>query len=101
MPKPILPHPDHHDLHGFTIAADTGTALYVGRCHDMDEAQIRMVDVGVHEYGADRAARRAHLEQVVRWGHFAEHARLVLQRADVVWLETIGRLAEHGVPADD
>jgi hypothetical protein len=99
--KPIRPHPDHHDLHGFTIAVDTGTEVYVGRCHDMDAEQIRMVDVDVHAYGGDRGSRREYLERVAKWGHFKQHDRLALSRKDVVWLETLGRIAEHGVPDGD
>jgi hypothetical protein len=98
--QPIRPHPDHHDLHGFTIAVDTGSELYVGRCHDMDDARIQLVDVDVHAYGNNRESRRQYLERVARFGHWKKHDRMVLPRAKVVWFEKLGTIAEHGLPAD-
>lgn len=95
--KPIRPHPDHHELHGITVAVDTrGGALYVGRCHDIDAERIWLVDVDVDRDGEGGLSQRAWLEQVAKFGQWKKHDRMVLARADVLWLETLGKIAVDG-----
>jgi hypothetical protein len=97
--KPIRPHPEHHDLHGITVAVDTGGAeVYVGRCHDIDKERVYLVDVDVHVDGAHGLSKRAWLEQVAKFGHWKKHERLALARADVAWIETLGTIAVEGPP---
>lgn len=97
--KPIRPHPDHHELHGVTVAVGTRDgALHVGRCHDVDDDRIWLVDVDVHTDGEGGLSQRAWLEQVAKFGHWKQHDRLALLRADVVWMETLGKIAVEGPP---
>lgn len=97
--KPILPHPDHHELHGITIAVDTdGPELFVGRCHDVDGLQVYLVDVAVHEAKDGGPTKRDWLQQVARFGPFPQLARLALPLARVTWMQKLGDIAEHGPP---
>jgi hypothetical protein len=99
--QPILPHPDHHELHGITVAVDTcGAEIYVGRCHDVDAERIYLVDVDVHVAGGEAGSKRDYLERVAKLGHWKQHDRLVVERSRVTWMATLGRIAEHGVPAE-
>ena len=99
--KPILPHPDHHELHGITVAVDTrGPEVYVGRCHTIDAERVYLVDVDVHTAGDGAASKRDYLTQVAKFGHWKKHDRLSLPLADVLWLEPLGKIAEHGPPAE-
>ena len=97
--KPIRPHPDHHELHGITIAVGSkGAEVYVGRCHTIDADRIYLVDVDVHADGADGTSNRDYLTQVAKFGHWKKHDRLALALADVAWMERLGVIAEHGPP---
>jgi len=97
--KPIMPHPDHHELHGITIAVDThGPTVYVGRCHTMDGERIYLVDVDEHTVAADGTSKRAYLEQVAKFGHWKKHDRVTIERSDVAWFERLGKIAESGPP---
>ncbi|MCB9876241.1 MAG: hypothetical protein H6835_01455 [Planctomycetes bacterium] len=99
--KPIRPHPDHHDLHGITVAVDTvGAELYVGRCHDIDERAVYLVDVAVHVAAPGAPSKRDWLTQVARFGPFAQHARLAVPREQVKWLQRLGEIAADGPPAE-
>lgn len=99
--RPIQPHPDHHELHGITVAVNsTGPELYVGRCHDMDATRIYLVDVDVFVEGSDQRSKREYLERVAKFGHWKKHDRLTLVRTEVAWIETLGNIAEHGPPAE-
>ena len=99
--KPIQPHPDHHELHGITVAVDThGAEIYVGRCHDIDAERIYLVDVDVHTAGGEAGGKRAYLERVAKFGHWKQLDRLAIDRRRVAWMETLGRIAEQGPPAD-
>lgn len=97
--KPIRPHPDHHSLHGITVAVDTNGPLYVGRCHDIDATQVYLVDVAVHTPEPGGLSKRDFLAQVAAFGFWKQHDRLTVPRADIAWLETLGKIAENGPPA--
>ena len=100
--KSIRPHPDHHELHGITVAVETRAgALYVGRCHDVDQHNVYLVDADEHAVDAadDGGAKRRYLEQVARFGHWSKHPRLAVSRDQVLWMERLGHIAEHGPPA--
>ena len=99
--KPVRPHPDHHELHGITVAVDTrGPRLYVGRCHDVDERAVYLVDVAVHECVDGGQSKRDYLVQVAKFGPWAQHDRIAVPRAEVAWMDTLGNIAERGPPAE-
>lgn len=99
--KPIRPHPDHHDLHGVTVAVDTrGDTIYVGRCHTIDGGRIFLVDVDEHVLAAGTSTKRAWLERVSRFGHWKKHDRLALDLGEVVWMDTLGNIAANGPPPE-
>jgi len=98
--KPIRPHPDHHELHGITIAVDThGPTIYVGRCHTMDNDRIYLVDVDEHTAPSTESreqSKQDYLQQVAKFGHWKKHDRLVIEQQDVAWFRTLGSIAESG-----
>ncbi len=99
--KPIRPHPDHHDLHGITVAVDThGPRLYVGRCHTIDDDHVHLVDVAVHEAGEGKASKRDFLEQAAKFGVWKQHDRLRVPCAEVAWIATLGEIAAKGLPQE-
>ena len=53
-------HEDKHELHGITVVVDTvGDEIYIGRCDDMNEQGVLLLDVDVHKDGDDGRASRS------------------------------------------
>ena len=85
-------HDNKHELHGITVVVETdGSELFVGRCDDMDEERVLLLDVDVHS-GGDEETRRRYLEQAAAWGVFAKHRRLVVDRRRVTSVRRLGDL---------
>jgi len=85
-------HQGKSELHGITVVVDTdGPEIYVGRCDDMDEERVILLDADVHRDGDSGASKRQYVERASRFGVWKKHARIVLPRRSVVSVE---RLAE-------
>lgn len=85
-------HDDRHALHGVTLAVGVGDAVYVGRCDDMDDERIVLLDVDVHTDGADGRSNAEWLERAAAYGVTPQHRQLVLPSADV---DTCAPLSDH------
>lgn len=87
----------HHDrsaLHGITVAVDTrGAAIYVGRCDDMDEERIVLLDVDVHEEGQGGRSKHDYLRRAAEYGTWKKHDRLTLPMSEVAWVRPLGEIA--------
>ena len=60
-------HHDRHELHGITVVVDTsGPEIFVGRCDDLDDRQILLVDVDVHRDGDDGRSKAEYVERAAR-----------------------------------
>lgn len=85
-------HSGKHELHGITVVVETdGSELYVGRCDDIDDERVFMLDVDVHS-GDDEAERAAYLKRAADWGVFAKHKRLIVDKARVTSIRRLGDL---------
>lgn len=81
------------DLHGITVAVDTdGPDVYVGRCDDMDDAQVILLDVDVHHDGDGGRSKADYLTAAARYGVFKRHDRLVLPRRRVTSVRRLGEI---------
>ncbi|MEO1367412.1 MAG: hypothetical protein AAFX50_09560, partial [Acidobacteriota bacterium] len=85
-------HSNKHELHGITVVVETeGPELYVGRCDDMDDERVFMIDVDVHS-GDDDQERAEYLKKAAEWGVFAKHKRLTVDRSKVTSIRRLGEL---------
>lgn len=85
-------HSHKHELHGITVVVETTDAeLYVGRCDDMDDERVFMIDVDIFT-DTDEKARTEYLKKAFDWGVFAKHKRLVIDRAQVTSIRRLGEL---------
>lgn len=85
-------HSNKHELHGITVVVETdGAELYVGRCDDIDDGRVLMLDVDVNT-DEDEAARAQYLKNAAQWGVFAKHKRLVIDRQRVTAIRRLGDL---------
>jgi len=84
-------HQGKHELHGITVVVDThGDEVYVGRCDDMDESAIMLLDVDVHRAGEGGRSKEEYLERAARFGTWKKHDRLTLPRRDVASIRRLG-----------
>ena len=84
-------HNHKHELHGITVVVEAGSELYVGRCDDIDDERVFMLDVDVHS-GDDENERAEYLKRAAEWGVFAKHKRLVIDKANVTSIRRLGDL---------
>lgn len=86
-------HPERHELHGITVVVDTdGPEIYVGRCDDMDDSRVILLDVDVHEDGADGRTKAEYVERAAQFGVWKKFDRLVLPRDTVVSVRRLGEI---------
>ncbi len=86
-------HQNKSELHGITVAVDTdGPEIYVGRCDDMDDHRVVLLDVDVHRDGEGGRSKDEYLERAARFGVWKKHDRLVLDRRRVTSVRRLGEL---------
>lgn len=86
-------HQGKHELHGITVVVDThGSEVYVGRCDDMDEGGIVLLDADLHRDGEGGRSKAQYLERAAQVGVFKRFDRLVLPRDTVASIRRLGDL---------
>jgi len=84
-------HHDKHALHGITVVVDTeGPEIFVGRCDDMDEEKVILVDVDVHRDGDEGRSKDEYVRRAAQWGTWKKHAHLVIDRRRVTTIRPLG-----------
>lgn len=87
-------HEDTHELHGITVVVETGgRKTYIGRCHDMDDERVTLLDVDEHVEGQNDASKADFIARAARVGVWPKHAHLVVPMADVTAVRRLGDLA--------
>lgn len=90
-------HHDTHELHGITVVVDTvREEIYIGRCENLDDRGIVLVDVDVHRDGDGGQSQRDYLRRAARFGVWATIARAVIPQAEVRSIRPLGE-----IPVDD
>ena len=75
-----------------TIVVDTkGPQVFVGRCDDIDDDEVVLLDVDVHADGEGGRSKQDYLKQAAQFGVWKKHARVVIPRAEVA---SVSRLAD-------
>lgn len=87
-------HSDKGDLHGITVVVDTvGPKVYIGRCWEMDERQIVLVDVDEHNDGEDGRSKDDFIRQAAKVGVWKKHERIALLRSQVGTITPLGAVS--------
>ncbi|MCP3957504.1 MAG: hypothetical protein GY719_06595 [bacterium] len=85
-------HQNKSELHGITVVVDTdGPEIFVGRCDDMDEERVILLDVDVHRDGEGGKSKAEYVQKAAQLGIWKKHDHLVVDRARVT---SVRRLAE-------
>jgi hypothetical protein len=86
-------HQNKCDLHGITVVVDTrGSEVYVGRCDDMDDRAIVLLDADVHRDGDGGHSKMEYVERAARFGVWKKFDRLVVPRQSVTAVRRLGEL---------
>ena len=86
-------HQNKSELHGITVVVDTsGPEIYVGRCDDMDDEAVILLDVDVHRDGENGKSKDDYVKRAAQFGVWKKHDRLVLDRGQVTSVRRLGEL---------
>ena len=84
-------HQDKSELHGITVVVDTsGDAVYVGRCDDMDQTQVILLDADVHRSDGGDVSKQEWIERAAQFGVWKKFDRLVIPRSEVTSIRPLG-----------
>jgi hypothetical protein len=84
------------ELHGITVVVETnGSRTAVGRCHELNEAGIVLLDADVHDARDGGVCKAAFLEKAARFGVWARAPKLVLPRAEIASVRPLGEVARE------
>lgn len=86
-------HSNKHELHGITVVVDTdGPEVFVGRCDDMDDDKVILLDVDVHQDGDGGRSKADYISSAALYGVFKKHQRLVVDRRRVTMVRRLGEI---------
>ena len=84
-------HHDKHELHGITVVVDTdGSEIFIGRCDDMDDEKVILLDVDVHSDGDGGRSKEEYVKKAAQFGTWKKHNHLVIDRARVTSVRRLG-----------
>lgn len=86
-------HQNKSELHGITVVVDTdGPEIFVGRCDDMDDEKVILIDVDVHRDGDGGRSKEEYVRKAAQLGTWKKHDHLVLDRARVTSIRRLGEI---------
>ncbi len=86
-------HDDKGELHGITVVVDTNTSfVYIGRCWEMTDETIILLDADEHEDGQDGRTKEEFVTRAAKVGVWKKHDRLLLPRSAVVSVKPLGEI---------
>ena len=86
-------HQDKSELHGITVVVDTpGPAIYVGRCDDMDDRGIILLDADVHEEGDGGRSKAEYVERAAQFGVWKKYDRVRIPTDQVASVRRLGEV---------
>ena len=86
-------HEDTHELHGITVVVDTvGEEVYIGRCDDMNEQGILLLDVDLHKDGEEGRTKEDYVQRAAQFGIWKKFQRLVIPAPEVASVRRLGDL---------
>jgi len=84
-------HQNKHVLHGTTIVVDTnGPEVYVGRCDDIDDDEIILLDADVHRDGEDGKSKQQYIDRAAQVGVWKRFDRIAVRRSAATLIRPLG-----------
>ncbi|MFQ5845898.1 MAG: hypothetical protein ACE5JG_13020 [Planctomycetota bacterium] len=86
-------HDDKGELHGVTVVVDThGPQVFVGRCDQVTDDGVVLLDADVHREGSDGRTKEEYLQRAARYGVWQKHARILVPKREVASVRRLGDL---------
>ena len=86
-------HQNKSELHGITVVVDTdGPEIFVGRCDDMDDQRVILLDVDVHREGDGGSSKEEYVKKAAKFGIWKKHDHLVIDRVRVTSVRRLGEI---------
>lgn len=86
-------HDDKHELHGITVVVDTlGDEIFIGRCDDMDDRNVLLLDVDVHREGEEGRTKEDYVRRAAQLGFWTKYDRLEIPTDRVASVRRLGDL---------
>jgi hypothetical protein len=84
-------HQGKGDLHGITVVVELqDDRVYVGRCWEMNDREVVLLDADEHSDGEDGQSKREFIRRAAEVGVWKKHDRVVLPVASVTSVERLG-----------
>jgi len=91
--EPFAPHRDRSEHHGMTLVVDTdGPEIYIGRCDDVTDQEVILMDVDVHRDGDGGRSKGQYVERAAQVGVWKKHDMFVLPRSRVTSIRRLGEI---------
>ena len=85
-------HQNKSELHGITVVVETDRSeVFVGRCEDMDDQEVTLLDADVYREG-DGRTKGEYLESAARFGVWKKYDRVIIPRGSVRIVRRLGEL---------
>jgi hypothetical protein len=86
-------HQHKHELHGITVVVDTaGPEIYVGRCDDIVNGKIVLLDGDLHRDGEGGRSKEEFLRRAALYGVWKKFDHVLLDSAQVISIRRLGDL---------
>jgi hypothetical protein len=86
-------HPNAPALHGMTVVVEReGSRVYVGRCEDVDDERVLLLDAGVHEPGNGTGTAQDFVQQAARYGVWSTLEVVAIPRREVISLKRLSEI---------
>ena len=86
-------HDDKHELHGITVVVDTtGDEIFIGRCDDMNDRVVQLLDVDVHRDGEAGRSKEDYVQRAAQMGFWKKHDRVEIPADLVTSVRRLGDL---------
>ena len=89
----FAPHGDRHEYHGITLVVDTdGPEIFIGRCDDITDSEVILLDVDEHRDGADGKSKEEYVTRAAQVGTWTRHEMVALPKSRVASIRKLGDL---------
>ena len=86
-------HQDKGELHGITVVVDTkGPKVFIGRCWDMDDENVVLLDADEHEDGQDGRSKDQYVRRAAKVGIWKKHDRVMIPLMVVASVKRLGEI---------
>ncbi|HSG81961.1 MAG TPA: hypothetical protein VLC48_06920 [Gemmatimonadota bacterium] len=84
-------HDGKGELHGITVVVETpGSTVYIGRCWEMNEERIVLLDVDEHQDSGNGQSRQEFIRQAAKVGVWKKHDKIVVPMSSVSSVTRLG-----------